>query len=515
MHKDPFRLLADNATDYAMFTTDRMGRVEAWSPGAERILGFAEQEIRGRSADVLFVPEDRDAGIPDLERSLALGAGRAENERWHLRKGGSRFWGAGIMVPLLGPDRQHLGFAKVLRDFTRRRELESAHIDAQRLEGVGLFAGGVAHLFNNLLTVSLGNLELLLRLPEVRNSPEVQELGRSIRRAEQRMAELTQQVLAFAGKARGRMSPVDPCAVVRDALAALGPDIPASVNVVAGLPDACASVVGDQVLLRQLVMSLLVNAVEAIGDRPRGSIFLSVEDTEIAAEAARSSYAGFELMPGSYVRLQCSDSGPGLDPEAQAHLFDPFYTTKFQGRGLGLAAALGITRMHGGAINARSGPDSGTTIDVVLPVSGKAMPREEPARRMALVVDDEELVRSLTSKILEALGYTVVQAENGKQAVEIAQRLTEQLGLVVLDLAMPGQDGAATVPPLRERLPEAGIILMTGVVSPDIEGEPWSKHRVVELRKPFTFDQLAQAVETATAREHAMSGATSDRPPGS
>src|SRR5215208_3762567 len=106
MHEDPFRLLADNATDYAMFTTDKMGRVEAWSRGAERILGFAEQEMRGRSADVLFVPEDSEAGIPDLERSLALGAGRAENERWHLRKDGSRFWGAGIMVPLMSPDRR-------------------------------------------------------------------------------------------------------------------------------------------------------------------------------------------------------------------------------------------------------------------------------------------------------------------------------------------------------------------------------------------------------------------------
>src|SRR5215207_4651176 len=131
MREDPFRLLADNATDYAMFTTDRAGRVEAWNPGAERLFGFTEGEMRGRSADVLFVSEDRDAGIPELERSLALGASRAENERWHLRKDESRFWGAGIMMPLLSPDRQHLGFAKVLRDFTRRRELEAAHIDAQ------------------------------------------------------------------------------------------------------------------------------------------------------------------------------------------------------------------------------------------------------------------------------------------------------------------------------------------------------------------------------------------------
>ena len=122
MREDPFRLLADNATDYAMFTTDRAGRVEAWNPGAERLFGFAKREIRGRSADVLFVPEDRDAGIPELERSLALGASRAENERWHLRKDGSRFWASGVMIGLREDGRLR-GYAKVVRDFTERRQL--------------------------------------------------------------------------------------------------------------------------------------------------------------------------------------------------------------------------------------------------------------------------------------------------------------------------------------------------------------------------------------------------------
>ncbi len=510
MHDDPFRLLADNATDYAMFTTDTVGLVEAWSPGAERIFGYAEGEIRGRTADLLFVPEDCDGGIPDLERSLALRAGRAENERWHLRKDGSRFWGAGMMVPLLAPGREHLGFAKIARDFTRRRELEAAHIEAQRMEGVGLFAGGLAHLFNNLLTVSLGNLDMLLRLPEVRVSPEAQELGRSIMRAERRMAELTRQVLAFAGKARVRMAPADPCALVREALTALRPNLPANVTVMPVLPDACASIAGDPTLLRQLVMSLVVNAVEAIGDRPHATILLSAEETEISSDAARSAYAGFDLVAGRYLRLRFSDTGPGLDPEAQAHLFDPFYSTKFLGRGLGLAAALGITRMHGGAISARSGPEAGTTIDVLLPVAGRAVPRDEPERRTALVVDDEELVRSLTSKILEALGYTIVQAENGQQAVDIAHRLGERIRLVVLDLVMPAQDGAATVPLLRNVLPDVPIVLMTGVVSPGFAADQRTGNRVTELRKPFTFDQLAQAVETATTRGPAMSSATPD-----
>jgi nitrogen-specific signal transduction histidine kinase/CheY-like chemotaxis protein len=402
-----------------------------------------------------------------------------------------------MMVPLLAPGRQHLGFAKVARDFTRRRELEAAHIEAQRMEGLGLFAGGLAHLFNNLLTVSLGNLDLMLRLPAVRASREAQELGRNIMGAERRMAELTQQVLAFAGKARRRMSPVDPCAIVREAIETLRPELPANVAVRSGLPDACPSVVGDPALLRQLVISLVVNAVEAIGDLS-GDVTLSAEETRLSADAARSAYAAFNLTAGRYLRLRVVDTGPGLTPEAQAHLFDPFYTTKFSGRGLGLAAALGVARMHGGAIGARSDPGAGTSIDVLLPVAGRAGLHDDAERRTALVADDEELVRSLTSKSLEAMGYTIVQAENGQQAIDIARRLGERIQLVVLDHPTPAQDDPAAVPLLRDLLPDVPLVLMTAAVSPEFAADRGAANQITELRKPFTFDQLAQAVEAAT-----------------
>ena len=499
MPEDSYRLLADNARDYVIFTTDTDGAVQSWNPGAERIFGYTGQEIQGQRCDILFVQEDRKAGVPELERALALRAGRAENERWHLRKDGSRFWGAGEMVPLRTPDRQHVGFGKITRDFTRRRELETAHLEAQRMEGVGLFAGGLAHLFNNLLMASLGNLDLLLRLPELRASAEARELTDGAVQAGRRMAELTRQVLTYAGKARARLQPIDPCREIRAAMEQLNPSVPQHIALVVSLPDACPQVPADAGLLRQLVTSLVVNAAEAMSElEAPGRISVSGEECRLSTDEVRHAYAGFDLVAGRYLRLTVTDTGKRLTAEARAHMFDPFYTTKFQGRGLGLAAALGIVRMHRGAISVRSASIPGTAFEVLLPADGELEERPEGDRRMALVVDDEELVRSLTSRILEAEGFTVVQGENGFQAARIAERLGNRIDLVVLDLEMPEQDGAATLPILRRQLPRTPVILLTGLLPGDAE-EELRRLGATSLKKPFTYAQLTEAIETALA----------------
>jgi PAS domain S-box-containing protein len=515
MPEDPYRLLVANAADYAIFTADTDGVIQTWSPGAERIFGYTESEIQGQSCDMLFVPEDRDAGVPDLERSLALRAGRAENERWHLRKDGSRFWGAGEMLPLRTPDYQHVGFGKITRDFTRRRELETAHLEAQRMEGIGLFAGGLAHLFNNLLTASLGNLDLLLQRPELRSSREARELVTSAVQVGRRMAELTQQVLTFAGKARRRLQPIDLSREVHKALETVGPEILRNIALVVTIPESCPRVAGDATLLHQLMTSLVVNAAEAIRQREgRGTITVTGEECRMATDQLRHAYAGFDLLPGRYVRLTVADTGPGLSPDAQARLFDPFYSTKFQGRGLGLAAALGIVRMHGGAITARSAPVAGTAFEVLLPVDGEAESRPDEGTRMALVVDDEELVRSLTSRILEAEGFIVVQGENGEQALHIAKRLGSRIELLLLDLAMPEPDGGTTLPILRTLLPRAPIIVMTELVASEPKGR-LDLPGLTSLQKPFTYAQLTAAIETALAVQAGGSGATAASPSGS
>ncbi len=503
-----FSLLIESADDYAVFTTDCDGLIQDWNRGAERIHGYAAEEIRGKSCNVLFVEEDRDAGIPDLERALALKVGRAENERWHLRKDGVRFWGAGQMVVLRDGTGNHVGYGKILRDFTRRRELELAHIEAQRMEGVGVLAGGLAHLFNNLLTASLGNVELMLCLPEVRASTTAKRLGSEAIKAGQRMVELTQQVLTFAGKTRSLFQPLDLAKEAREAIAALASQIPARIEVRVEIGEPCPAIVGDASLIRQLISTLAVNAIEAMAEDPgRGTLSVTGGAYDLAADASHR-FRGFELLPGRYLRLEVSDTGSGLTPVAQARAFDPFFSTKFQGRGLGLAAALGIVRMHGGAIGVRAAPGEGATFEILLPAgetwSQPATTGSAPAAdsqlskgAMALVVDDEELVRSLIVRFLETEGFVTVQAEDGHQALRIAERLGARLDVIVLDLAMPGMDGAQTLPSLRERLPDVPVVLMAGLVSAEADATMKALRPDAHVVKPFTFDQLTTAVETA------------------
>ncbi|MGE5927466.1 MAG: response regulator [Gemmatimonadota bacterium] len=505
---DGFSLLIQSADDYAVFTTDRDGLVQEWNRGAERIHGYTAEEIRGKSCDVLFVEEDRDAGIPDLERALALKAGRAENERWHVRKDGARFWGAGQMVVLRDGSGEHVGYGKIMRDFSRRRELESAHIEAQRMEGVGVLAGGLAHLFNNLLTASLGNVEMMLGLPEVRASTTAKRLGAEALRAGQRMVELTRQVLTYAGKTRSLFQPLDLAEETRVALTALGQQIPARIEVRVQIGKTCPVLVGDASLIRQLISTLAINAIESMSEDPGpGTLTVTGGAYDLTAEASHG-FRGFELLPGRYIRLEVSDTGSGLTPVAQARAFDPFFSTKFQGRGLGLAAALGIVRMHGGAIGVRAARGQGATFEILLPAGEvRAQPSaigtapapvsRPPEGAMALVVDDEELVRSLIVRFLETEGFVTVQAENGQQALRIAERLGSRFSVVVLDLSMPGMDGAEALPSLRERLPEVPIVLMTGLVSPEADATMQALQPEARVVKPFTFDQLIAAVETA------------------
>ena len=505
---DDLTLLLQCANDYAAFTTDRDGLIMGWNRGAELIHGYTAEEIRGKSCNLLFVEEDREAGVPELERALALRTGRAENERWHIRKNGVRFWGAGQMVALRDRTGRHVGYGKIMRDFTRRRELESAHIEAQRMEGVGVLAGGLAHLFNNLLTANLGNIEMLLGLPEVRESVTAKRLGAEALKAGQRMVDLTQQVLTYAGKTRSLFQPLDLQKEAREAIAGLSPQVPARIEVRVDISDSCPAIVGDATLIRQLISALAVNAVEAMSETGgRGTLRITGGMDDLTAETAQR-FRGFDLLPGRYIHIEISDTGSGLTPAALARAFDPFYSTKFQGRGLGLAAALGIVRMHGGAITGRNAQGGGATFEILLPAgeiwSQAAAPGWAPAPvshradgSMALVVDDEELVRSLIVRFLETEGFVTVQAENGQQALRIAERLGSRLSVVVLDLAMPEMDGARALPQLRERLPGVPIVLMTGLVSAEADAAMQAVDPDARVVKPFTFDQLTSAVETA------------------
>ena len=388
----------------------------------------------------------------------------------------------------------------VLEEVTAQRRAEDAVRDAHRRESLGTLAGGIAHDFNNLLTGILGNASLALRaLPD---SDQVRELLREVIRSAERGAELTQQLLAYAGKGRLHVTTVDVVALVRDLETRVRESLPPDIAVTYSLSD-CAPVAADAGQIRQLLLSLIANAAEAIGGGA-GAIAIETGIATVGTDASRQEFGGFEVAPGTYVRLDVRDSGAGMDRRTQARVFDPFFTTKFLGRGLGLAAALGIVRSHNGAIAVRSEPGAGSTFSVLLPLAGApdAVPRTpEPLRTRAssehvLVVDDDPAIRRVAAGMLEEHGYTVTTASSGPEAVaKLAE--SSDIRLALVDLVMPGMGAEETIRAIRRVHPGVPVLGMSGSGGMELMGGVRSGDLSGFIAKPFSAEELAGSVATA------------------
>jgi two-component system, cell cycle sensor histidine kinase and response regulator CckA len=502
---DLLDLFLSTTEDYGIIILDPDGRVSRWSRGAERLFGYQAHEVEGTYAHKIFVPPDREAGVPEVELQMASEQGRSEDERWHVRKDGSRFWASGVMIAL----RQNgnlRGYAKVVRDFTERRRLEEAVRQTQKLESVGVLAAGVAHDFNNVLTAILGNISLVRRrLAGSARDDESDQLLSAAERACNRAADLVKQLLNYAGKGRREVRPVDVCQVTRDALAIVQASVSKKITVRLDIPSKCPTIEADVTQLQQLVLNLVLNAAEAIGEQ-RGEVGVRLRVRDVFDAELAERYAGFSLLPRSYTEIEVSDTGAGMDEKTLQQIFDPFFTTKFMGRGLGLAAALGVVRSHGGGIAVRSTPGEGSTFTVLLPAEqavetpftvAEAVTESARGEGLVLVIEDEVAIRSLVQNYLEELGYTVLTAENGAQGVELFYRSADEIELVLLDVVMPVMDGPETARALHARRPGVPILIMSGI------GDQSALRDLGEVRiagfipKPFAPDQLAQAIAIA------------------
>ncbi|MEO8371546.1 MAG: PAS domain S-box protein [Candidatus Solibacter sp.] len=372
-HRECLRLLEDGVKDYAIMQLDPQGKVTSWSQGAERILQYRSIEILGRDSSVLFTPEDRAGGAPGLELTLAIREGRAEDERWHVRKDGSRFLANGVMTALRGPDGELRGFVKVMRDITERRCQEDALHEAQILKSVGVLAGGIAHDFNNLLTGIIGNASLAAQ--DLPLGDPNRRLMEDVITAGQRAADLTQQLLAYAGKGRFSVSKVNLSAAVAEAVRATRASIPETVKLEVDLPEQLPEIKTDARQVQQIACNLLINAVEAV--EGHGVIRVSTGRLKMGVE--HSCEGKGHLDADEYVYYQVEDTGAGMDEQVKARIFDPFYTTKFLGRGLGLAAVSGFVRSHNGAIQLMTAPGQGSTFRILLPVAKRGELGDRPA----------------------------------------------------------------------------------------------------------------------------------------
>jgi len=391
----------------------------------------------------------------------------------------------------------------IIRDISRRKAAESERNrlveriqQAQKLESLGVLAGGIAHDFNNLLMGVLGNAGLALTKlsPESPGRAHIQKVEVAARRA----AELTNQMLAYSGRGRFVVEPLDLSRMVDEMAHLLDAVISKKAILKYDFHRDIPRVECDAAQVRQVVMNLITNASDAIGDRS-GVITLTTGVLKADRAYLSDTYMDWDLDEGYYVFLEVSDTGCGMDEEIRKRIFDPFFTTRFTGRGLGLAAVLGIVRGHGGAIKVYSEPGRGTTMKVLLPAASK--PEEvklvEPIRDgdwtgegLVLLVDDEEIVRETAKMVLESVGFDVLLAEDGRECVELFRRRADQVKVVLLDMTMPHMGGEEAFTELRRIRGDVRVVLSSGYNEQEATSSFNGKGLAGFIQKPYGPEKL-------------------------
>ena len=433
--------LLDLAHD-AILSIETGGAISFWNRGAEKMYGYIAGEVLGRNAHDLLqtvFPEPVEA----IEEKLAL-HGHWEGELLHRRRDGSLIRVSSRWAARGGAAGETLGWLEINTDVTEIRRIEEQLRHTQKLESLGVLAGGVAHDFNNLLTGILGNASLALETLPPRDPTRT--MLEEVTKAAERAADLTRQLLAYAGKGRFVMKTVDLSALVREIDELIQASIPKHVQVREQLVHELPGIDCDPGQVQQIVMNLVMNGAEAID--PAGGTVLVRTFAQMADEDYLSSLSpGAALTPGQYVGLEVHDTGQGMDEATLSRIFDPFFTTKFAGRGLGLSAVQGIVQSHKGALKVYSQPGQGTTFQVLFPASVQpvlappasvAVPL--PGSGVVLIADDEDTVRQIARHTLERYGYKTILAVNGSQAVDLYRCGARDIDLVLLDLTMPGDE---------------------------------------------------------------------------
>lgn len=467
---------------------------------AEALLGWSLQEMRETDVMAKMYPDPEyrarvyasmtDDSAEWRDWTVCTRDGRQLTMSWtNVRLADGRVIGMGTDVTAV----------RAAEDAEARNERQLQQ--AQKLESLGVLAGGIAHDFNNLLVGVLGNASLAEEL--LPPDSEAAQLVTEVRTAATRAAELTRQLLAYAGKGRFVVEPVDVSSLVRE-MASL---IRAATNKQATLRQELATglpaVEADATQLRQVVMNLITNASDAIADSS-GVITLRTSLRQPDEAERNALVGGLSLPAGSYVCIEVSDSGTGMSPETLSRIFDPFFTTKRSGHGLGLAATLGIVRSHRGGISLRSAPGRGTSICIYLPALNRSArasltPQTGEIRALRgsgeiLLADDEPAVRQVAARALERSGFTVTQAVDGADALRRFEADADRWLAVVLDLTMPNMGGQDALLRMRARRAELPAVLCSGYASEQLDEKVTSLASMVFVQKPFTVTRLVAAV---------------------
>ncbi len=470
------------------------------------MFGCSLEELVGTSYLSHVHPDQSEVAESEVRRLVGGGSRSTNAERHYLRGDGSDFWGHVSSCRHEDGEGALISILAIIADMTelkqaeeQRRKLEQQMLHVQKLESLGILAGGIAHDFNNILLAITGNASLaLMRIGQ--DSPAVHHL-RQIEKAADKAADLARQMLAYSGKGRFVVEPLSLNQVVEEMTSMLQVSISKKASLRYQLAPALPAIEADATQIRQVVMNLAINASEAIGDRI-GVISITTGSMECDLRYLRDTWLDQSLAEGLYVYLEVADTGCGMSRETMDRIFDPFFTTKFTGRGLGMAAILGIVRGHHGAIKVYSEPGRGSTFKILLPACerpvqhGAAMPDigHWQGSGLVLLADDEESIRTLASDMLRELGFEVMTASDGREAVELFRRERERIAFVVLDLTMPNMSGEEAFREMRRIDPEVRVVMSSGYNEQEVTQKFRGKGLAGFIQKPYTLSTLMSVV---------------------
>jgi PAS domain S-box-containing protein len=502
-----FRLLVQGVTDYAIYMLDPDGYVTNWNAGAQHIKGYVAYEIVGQHFSRFYVEDDVAAGIPEKALAAARSIGRYEAEGWRRRKDGSRFW-ASVVVDAIHDDGQLIGFAKITRDLTERREIQlqleqsrEQLFHAQKMEAVGQLTGGLAHDFNNLLAGISGSLELVKkRVAQGR----VDEIDRYITAAEgavSRAAALTHRLLAFARRQTLDSKVIDPNTLIAGMADLIQRTIGPSIRLETVLAPSGGLISCDPNQLENAILNLCINARDAMPDGGRLSI--ATGQRLVEERTARE----LDMKTGDYVVISVTDTGTGMPPDVAKRAIEPFFTTKPTGRGtgLGLSMIYGFVKQSRGQLQIASEMGVGTTVSLYLPQhTGEAAKEVWQAHPPAtpevgngetiLIVDDEPTVGTLVVEVLAELGYSAIEAIDGSSGLMVLQS-NVRIDLLITDVGLPGgMNGRQMADTARLSRPLLPVLFITGYAESTAIAEGDLEAGMYVLTKPFTIEALSSRV---------------------
>lgn len=493
----PYMVFVKDAQDLRFVRFNRFG---------EQLLGKSTAELLGKN-DYDIVPENEARFFELKDRETLAGRKLLDIPEEQIETAHGKRYLHTKKIPILDVDGQPKYLLGISEDITerkleqeRQRVFERKLQETQKLESLGVLAGGIAHDFNNLLVSILGNVGLVL----VDLEPEsvVREPVEQIKIAAQRAADLTRQMLAYSGKGRFVMQSINLNNIITEITQLLQVSISKNAILRFNFDPTLPPIEGDVTQVRQVLMNLIVNASDAISDR-QGTISLCTGVVQADRDYLNGNFMAPELPEGAYVFVEVADDGVGMDKETQDKIFDPFFTTKFTGRGLGLAAVLGIVRGHGGAIRVYSEVGKGSVFRILWPVKDAPHHHEKTNGDLlkakgsgaVLVIDDEEVVRNVTKRMLMRIGYTPLLAEDGPAGIDVYKQNRGEIVCVLLDMTMPKMSGEETLRHLREVNPDVRVLLMSGYSEQEASSRFNGKQVNAFMQKPYTPQDLQEKIQ--------------------